>query len=220
MVDKQAPVIVCRGVRIAYDKDVILDDVDLEIPQGCFLPFVGPNGAGKTSLLRAILGLLQPVAGTIETPFHLRPPGYVPQINRIDLIFPVTVLEILLMGCYPVLGNWRRPDAALMKEVEEVLKRFHLEDYADRSFSDLSGGMRQKVLIGRTLLSNADVLIMDEPTTGLDEESEIDILYHLASLAKDDGKTVLFAQHGLELVKNVVEQVCRIQRGKVYLESI
>ena len=212
-------IISCRGVTIAYGPEVILEQVDLDIPHGCFLPFVGPNGAGKTSLLRAILGLLPPAAGTITTPFRQRPAGYVPQINRIDLIFPVTAAEILQMGLYADLGNWGRPSAAQREAITAVLQRFHLEHHAERPFAELSGGMRQKILIGRALLSGAEVLIMDEPTTGLDEESETDVLHHLARLAKE-GKTILFAQHGLDLVKNLVEQVCHIQRGRVFLDRI
>ena len=123
------------------------------------------------------------------------------------------------MGLYADLGNWGRPTEQQNEAIEAVLKRFHLADYAQRAFSELSGGMRQKVLIGRALLSQADVLILDEPTTGLDEDAEVDVLHHLARLA-DEGKTVLFAQHGLDLVKDHASLICRIQRGRVGLESL
>lgn len=208
------PIISCRGVVLGYGQDVILEKVDLEIPRGAFLPFVGPNGAGKTTLLRAILGLKEVQAGTITTPFGRSPPGFVPQHQSIDLLFPVVARDIVMMGLFPRLGWWRRPSVEDRRQVDRLLVRFNLGAHGGKAFHELSGGMRQKVLIARALAAGADVLIMDEPTASLDADSENELIGLLHDLAVRDGKTVLFAQHGLDLVRNLTSQVCWVHRGR------
>ncbi len=207
-------VVLCRGVCIGYDRDLVLDGVDLEIPRGAFVPFVGPNGAGKTTLLRAILGLLPLRSGTIETPFDTVPAGFVPQHQSIDLLFPVVMRDIVMMGLYPRLGWWGRPSPADREHVDRLLVRFNLSAHSSKAFQELSGGMRQKVLIARALVTGADVLVMDEPTASLDADSEREVIHLLHELAAKDGKTVLFAQHGLDLVRHLTDDVCRVNRGK------
>ncbi len=218
MSDPRTPII-CRGVSVAYDQDVILDGVDLEIPQGSFLPFVGPNGSGKTTLLRAILGLLPLRSGTIETPFDLVPAGFVPQHQSIDLLFPVTARDIVRMGLFPKLGWWRRPSASDEASIDDLLKRFGLDNHGAKSFNELSGGMRQKILIARALASGADVLVMDEPTAALDACSEMEVIRLLHDLSQGHGKTVLFAQHGLEQIRALTDRICRVGRGKASIVS-
>ncbi|MBP7635934.1 metal ABC transporter ATP-binding protein [Candidatus Ozemobacteraceae bacterium] len=208
------PVILCRGVCVGYDQDLVLDGVDLEIPRGAFVPFVGPNGAGKTTLLRAILGLLPLRAGTIETPFDTVPAGFVPQHQSIDLLFPVVMRDIVMMGLYPRLGWWGRPSSADREHVDRLLVRFNLSAHSMKAFHELSGGMRQKVLIARALVTGADVLVMDEPTVSLDADSEREVIHLLHELSTKDGKTVLFAQHGFDLVRHLTDEVCRVNRGK------
>ncbi len=207
------PIISCRDVTLAYGQDVILDKVDLEIPRGSFLPFVGPNGAGKTTLLRAILGLKEVRSGTITTPFRHLPPGFVPQHQSIDLLFPVVARDIVMMGLFPRLGWWGGASAEDQRQVDRLLERFNLAAHGAKAFHELSGGMRQKVLIARALAAGAEVLIMDEPTASLDADSENELIGLLYDLAVRDGKTVLFAQHGLDLVRNLTSQVCWVHRG-------
>lgn len=102
------PIISCENLAIGYGPEVILDEVNLTITPGMFLPFVGPNGAGKTTLLRCLLGLVKPRRGKLITPFGIKPPGYVPQHKSIDPLFPVSVAQIVSMGFYPQIGWWRR----------------------------------------------------------------------------------------------------------------
>ncbi len=216
MTDRR-PLIVLRGVSVAYDQDPILARVDLEIPAATFLPFVGPNGAGKTTLLRAILGLLPIRGGQLETPFANRPPGFVPQQQNIDLLFPVVARDIVLMGLFPKLGWWRRPGDDDQALVDRLLDRFGLTGHDHKAFHELSGGMRQKVLIARALADGAEVLVMDEPTAALDADSEREVITLLHDLTVKDGKTVLFAQHGLDLVRPLTDRVCRVGRGRADL---
>ena len=178
------PIIRCRGLTVGYGREAVLRGVELEVPRGAFLPFVGPNGAGKTTLLRAILGLLRPLAGTIETPFRRSPPGYVPQQKAIDPLYPLSAEQIALMGLYPRLGWWRRPTAADRKLLDAVFEELGLSPHRRKTYGELSGGTKQKTLIARAFLSGAEVFIMDEPTSELDEASEDGVLGHLARLSR------------------------------------
>jgi len=211
------PVISCRHVSIAYGRQEVVHDVCLEIPRGAFLPFVGPNGAGKTTLLRAILGLIRPRRGEIVTPFRTSPAGYVPQQRTIVPLYPVSLRQIVAMGLYPKLGWWRRPNRQLRRVVTEALDAFSLGDHARKRFSELSGGMKQKALLARAFVSGAEVFIMDEPTSQLDEESENDVFAHLLRLSRERGKTVLLAVHGFRDMADVGPQVCLVDHGRVRL---
>ncbi len=217
---KGEAIIRCRGLTVGYGREVVLRGVDLDVPRGAFLPFVGPNGAGKTTLLRAILGLLRPLAGTIETPFHRTPPGYVPQQKAIDPLYPLSAEQIALMGLYPRLGWWRRPSATDRKMLESTLGQLGLAPHRRKTYGELSGGTKQKALIARALLTGAEVLIMDEPTSELDEPSEIEVLHHLARLSREEGKTVLLACHALDHVAALGEHACLVNHGRLRLISM
>jgi ABC-type Mn2+/Zn2+ transport system ATPase subunit len=209
------PIIELDHVSVAYGRDEVVHDVCLAIQPGIFLPFVGPNGAGKTTLLRVILGLLKPRKGRITTPFHRCQPGYVPQQKSIDRLYPVSTRQIVAMGLYPRLRWWRpfrRPDK---EAVQHVLEQFNLAEHAQKTFGELSGGMRQKTLIARALVGGAEVLIMDEPASELDEQSEKDLLGHLSRLSRDQGKTVLLAHHGLGPIRELAPLLCRVDHGRV-----
>ena len=214
------PIIVCDRVSIAYGRQEVVHDACLEIPRGVLLPFVGPNGAGKTTLLRAILGLLKPSAGNIRTPFADKPAGYVPQQKSIDPLYPVSTRQIVEMGLYPELGPWRRPGAEQRRRVDDVLARFGLAEHRRKTFGELSGGMKQKTLLARALVSGAEVFVLDEPTSELDEDTERDVLAHLVALVRDEGKTVLLAHHGLDQAAALADRVCVVHHGRVHLDTI
>jgi ABC-type Mn2+/Zn2+ transport system ATPase subunit len=211
------PIIVCDHVSLAYGRDEVVHDACLSILPGSFLPFVGPNGAGKTTLLRAILGLLKPRAGRIVTPFHRRRPGYVPQQKAIDRLYPVSTRQIVEMGLYPQVGWWRRLSRTQHATVQHVLEQFNLAEHARKTFGELSGGMRQKAMIARALAGGAEVFIMDEPTSELDEQSEKDLLGHLFRLSRECGKTVLLAHHGLDHISEFAPDLCLVKHGRVSL---
>ena len=214
------PIIVCDRVSIAYGRQEVVHDACLEVPRGVLLPFVGPNGAGKTTLLRAILGLLKPSAGNIRTPFADTPAGYVPQQKSIDPLYPVSTRQIVEMGLYPELGPWRRPGAEQRRRVDDVLARFGLAEHRRKTFGELSGGMKQKALLARALVSGAEVFVLDEPTSELDEDTERDVLAHLVALVRDEGKTVLLAHHGLDQAAALADRVCVVHHGRVHLDTI
>ena len=194
-------IITCRGLHVSYGREPVLRGVNLTVGKGGFLPLVGPNGAGKTTLLRAIIGLVRPSAGIIETPFDQEPPGYVPQQGVIDLMFPMPVAGIVAMGLYPKLGWWR----------------LGLAGHGHKGFAELSGGMRQKALIARALVAGPQVLILDEPTAGLDQESQDEIMSHLKRINQQDGRTIIMAHHGESLLAGVADQVCQVEHGRVFM---
>jgi ABC-type Mn2+/Zn2+ transport system ATPase subunit len=208
------PIIVCEGVCIAYDREDVIHDASVEVESGAFLPFVGPNGAGKTTLLRAILGLLKPREGRIDTPFAERPPGYVPQEKALDQVFPVSLRQIVAMGLYPELGVWGRATRCQRERVDAALAEFGLAEHRKKCFAELSGGMRQKALLARAFVSQADVFVMDEPTSELDEEAETEVLQHLYRLSAEEGKTVLISHHGLDRIAELAPSVFMFEHGR------
>lgn len=210
-------IITCEDVCVAYGRQEVLHGINLSIPRGALLPFTGANGSGKTTLLRAILGLLPIRGGTIETPFHERPAGYVPQHRVIDPLYPVSVSQIVEMGLHPE-RKWFRPLSAEQKRAaQDALEQLGMAEHARKNFRELSGGMKQKVLIARALVCRPDVIIMDEPTSELDERSENDVLNHLKRLNQEQGKTVLMVHHDLELARKLSPTVCKVGRGKAEL---
>ncbi len=216
-----SPIITCRRLSLGYGSNTILSDVNLALPSGVFLPFVGPNGAGKTTLLRAILGLLQPLAGTLSTPFDTCPPGYVSQQKAIDPLYPVSVLDIVLMGAYRDMGwHGRTRKKESLDAAMRILERFGLAEHRHKTFDQLSGGMRQKTMVARALAGGARVLIMDEPTTELDHRSQRELLDMLHDAAHVDGRTVLLVHHGLELIMNMADTVCLVNDGTAALVPI
>lgn len=202
-----APVIVCRGLAVAYGGREVLSGVDLAIPRGALLPVVGPNGAGKSTLLKALLGLV-PSRGEIRRDFGARPPAYVPQRAALDPLFPLTVRDLVAMGLYPELGPWRRAGADGRARIAAALDRFGIAALAGRRLDELSGGQFQKALLARAVVSRAEALFLDEPTSGLDAASEKELLALLRELNTRDGRTVVWVHHRLDQCAALAAQAC------------
>lgn len=193
------PVVELRGVRFGYGSEYVLDDINLHLHSGQFAAVVGPSGAGKTSLLKLILRILEPSVGQIS--YRKSPPlraAYVPQLETVDWNFPVTVKEVVLMGRirHTRYSPWSRP--ADRRLAHEILTQLEINDLADRHIRDLSGGQQQRVFLARALIAEPDILILDEPTTGVDMRSAENILHHLAALNRQ-GMTILLSTHDLNM---------------------
>ncbi len=164
-----------RGVRFGYDRETVLQDVDLRIGPRDFLAIIGPNGGGKTTLLRVILGLEQPWAGEVR--WHRRPApgriGYVPQFSTFDRNFPLTLEDAVLMGRLGQRGLFRRYSREDRVAVGRVLERLKLSPHARSPIADLSGGQMQRALIGRALVAEPEILFLDEPTASVDAETRL-----------------------------------------------
>lgn len=209
------PLIEFNGVSLGYGRSPVLSGVDLDIQQGDFLGIVGPNGAGKTTLLRAILGLIRPASGAITRPVADLRIGYVPQRDSLDTLFPLTVSDVVMMGRYAGMPWYGRPGAADRAAVQEALGHVSISDLAQRHFNSLSGGQKQRTLIARALVSQPELLVLDEPTNGMDLPSEHAILELIRDLHRVDGLTVLMVSHLLSSVVNYAGRIAVVANGTV-----
>jgi ABC-type Mn2+/Zn2+ transport system ATPase subunit len=207
------PVVRLSNAAFGYDGRPVVSGVDLEVGPGAFFGIVGPNGAGKTTLFRGILGLVQPLEGSVER--RERAIGYVPQRETLDAIFPLRVDEVVFMGAYGRLSGWRGLPRAERELARASLDRVAMADSARASFSSLSGGQRQRVLIARALMARPKLLLLDEPTSGVDRAAEARILEVLADLNRRDGIAVLLVSHQLALVRKAVAEVLWVAEGRV-----
>ena len=201
------------GATLGYGRRAVLTNLTFDIPQGDFLGLVGPNGAGKTTILRAILGSLEAMAGTVTIAPGLRF-GYVPQRDSVDYNFPLKVVDVVLMGRYNRIGLGRRPTKQDADLARQALEHVGILDLADRPLNALSGGQKQRTLIARALVGQPTVLVLDEPTNGMDLVSTTQILGLIRALHERDNLTVLMVSHALNEVANYVERIALVvERG-------
>ncbi len=201
-----SPLIVCEHVSCTYGNAPVVEDVYLTINRGEFVGIVGPSGSGKTTLLKAIIGS-QPVAhGSITISPQLTI-GYVPQVETVDWYFPVTVEEVIVMTRAKTKW-WPRITLQERIEVREVLEKLGIADVANRHIRELSGGQQQRVFLARAMFRQPDILVLDEPTSGVDVRTRHEILHLLADLHQD-GLTILLTTHDLNgLAAHLPRVIC------------
>jgi zinc transport system ATP-binding protein len=209
--------IVLDRVSASYDGRPALEDVSFQVPQGDFAALIGPNGAGKSTILRLLLGLVRPTSGRVQVFGHPpgrdeRPIGYVPQKVVIPRGFPITVLEVALMGRTGILGPGRRPGARDRELAVASLALVGLADDATRRFQDLSGGQQQRVLIARALCGEPRLLLLDEPTAGLDSGARARFYSLVCELQHAQGLTLLCATHDLDVVGEHADALILLDR--------
>ena len=197
---------------LGYGRRAVLTDISFDIPEGDFLGLVGPNGAGKTTILRALLGSLTPLSGTVSRAPTLRF-GYVPQRDQVDYNFPLKVLDVVMMGRYDRIGLGRRPTQDDRRRAHQALEHVGVDRLADRALADLSGGQKQRTLIARALVGEPNVLVLDEPTNGMDLVATTQILGLVRELHDRDRLTVLMVSHALNEVANYVERIALVVEG-------
>jgi len=202
-------------VTLGYAGTPVLRHVSFAIEAGEFCALLGPNGAGKTTLFRGVLGLIPVLAGRIDYGFDRRasPPGYVPQKEALDPIFPVTAHEVVLMAAAARNGPLRPISRQQRRLATECLARVGLASAADQPFWTLSGGQKQRVLIARALAVEPRVLLLDEPTAGVDPTAEAAITDAIARLNRDQALTVVLVSHHLRLVRQVAQSAIWVDQG-------
>ena len=200
----------CAHLSCAYDQTLAISNVNIEIRHGDFVGIVGPSGSGKTTLLRAILGTVKPVHGHVTKKPGLRM-SYVPQVESVDWNFPVTVLEVMVMTrsrtrLIPRISPQER------EEAETVLERLGLAGLGNRHIRELSGGQQQRVFVARALFHRPELLILDEPTSGVDVRTRHEVLHLLADL-HEDGVSIVLTTHDLNgLAAHLPRVVCMNKR--------
>lgn len=191
-------------LTVAYHQKPVLWDIDLQIPKGCLMAIVGPNGAGKSTLIKAILDIINPLAGTITVDGksydeQKKKIAYVPQRGSVDWDFPTKVLDVVMMGTYGKLGWLKRPGKKEKEDAQNALQKVGMLHFQDRQISQLSGGQQQRVFLARALVQDAEIYFMDEPFQGVDATTEVAIIELLKEL-KNQGKTVIVVHHDLDTV--------------------
>ena len=209
-----------NNLSVYYGEDCALENISLNVQEHEFLGIIGPNGGGKTTLLKAILGLIQPQTGTIQIfgqsgDKGRRHIGYVPQFSRFDRRFPISVEEVVLMGRLARRSPWfvrfADQDRTL---VESLLARLEIADLKHRQIGQLSGGQLQRVLIARALAVDPRILILDEPTASVDSASKTRIYEILKELNKE--MTILIVTHDLSAVSSNIDKIACLNQQLFY----
>lgn len=210
-------VISLTHLLFSYEQTPILEQDFMEIKQGSFIGIIGPNGGGKTTFLKLLMGFLKPKRGNIEI-FGLSPEkartqiGYVPQIHKCDREFPITVKELVLLGALTNKSLFGSYPKQIKDKADFLMEELGLLEHAKKMFGSLSGGLAQRALLARALLSDPKLLLLDEPTANVDPSSTRAIIKNLSSFKGE--KTVLIVTHDFKTIAEDVDQVLCIQ-GKI-----
>ena len=212
------PILSLKKITAGYDKDIILQDVDLDIYEHDFLGIIGPNGGGKTTLLKVILGLLKPFSGTVVYPASKQNLfGYLPQNSRFDQRFPIDVTEVVLSGLLSEKGLHKSYSRADRSKAWELLEKYGMGDYRKAAIGELSGGQMQRVFLCRAIISSPRILILDEPTTYVDSNFEKEFYTILEELNKN--LSIVMVSHDLGTICSYVKTIACVNRGLHYHNS-
>ncbi len=212
-----------KHLFVAFQDKIVLEDISFRVERGEFWGILGPNGSGKTTLLRTLLGLIEPLSGTVR--LFGRPPaelknlrdriGYVPQHAQIDFGFPLRVRDAVMLGRSRKIGIGRRPKEEDYRAVQRALELVEITDLADRQIGRLSGGQRQRVLIARALALEPELLLLDEPTAALDVNSAEGFYEWLHAMHLKMKLTLLLVTHDVAAVSRHVSAVACLNRRLV-----
>lgn len=213
-----SPVIMLEDVWVRYNGRDVLENIHLTVRSGEIVSIVGPNGAGKTTLLNVILGFITPYKGRVyvlgRDPKHIIGTGrigFLPQIHEADRLFPVNAFDVAAMARYAGKRPGGRLDEEDRRIIREALDRVEMGGKANHHFGTLSGGQQQRVLIARALAARPELLILDEPSTGLDAVVQ-DTFYQLLTRLRDEGLTILIVSHDVGAVSSIVDQIACLNK--------
>jgi zinc transport system ATP-binding protein len=213
------PIVQITDLDFAYNGQRVLENVNLTVREGDFIAMIGPNGGGKTTLLKLMLGLLKPGQGEIRV-MGRRPSrvshqiGYVPQDVNINRRFPITAMDVVLMGKLAPGRRWSKNNAQDRRDAMEALDRIDMAGFADRRIGELSGGQRQRVFIARALVTGPRLLLLDEPTASIDSRGQTDFYQLLKRLNGEI--SIVVVSHDLLVVSTYVKSVACVNRRLHY----
>ncbi|CAN5711899.1 metal ABC transporter ATP-binding protein [soil metagenome] len=203
-------------LTVRYGHILALDDVDLTIPGGSVTGLIGPNGGGKSTLIKAIAGEVADVNGSLR--FGGQPLdrsrtriAYVPQARAVNWDFPLSARDLVMMGLYRDLGWFRRPSQSENRRVEQALSRLGMEGMGDRHISQFSGGQQQRLFLARAIVQYPDIVLLDEPMTGLDLTTR-DIIHQMVEEFVENGAAVILASHDLDEIRQLSDQLVCLNR--------
>jgi zinc transport system ATP-binding protein len=219
IIDHTHSIVELNNVSFGYTDELVVKDVSLKIHTGDYLGIIGPNGGGKSTLLKLMLGLLTPRKGSITlfgTPLTKFKDwykiGYVPQRNIFDSSFPVTVEEVVTMGTYPKRGFFHVTTKEDRQAVKKALDQVEMWEYRKRQIGDLSGGQQQRIFIARALVSQPEIIFLDEPTVGVDAKTQKEFYNLLRSLNQTMNLTLVLVSHELDVVAHESTELTYINR--------
>ena len=211
-----------KNVSFAFDHFPVLEKVDIKISKGDFIGVVGPNGGGKTTFLKLICGLLEPTKGKVfifgKRPSEFYPKiSYVPQVSKIERDFPISLLELVMLGavnnCKSAFFSEKQEKERLRKKALKLIKQLGLLNYQHQAFGTLSGGQAQKALIAKALISDPEIVVLDEPTANIDVKGERVVFDLIKKELK--GKTILMVSHDLNIVIKDVKKIIFVDEKTV-----
>lgn len=194
-----------KHLNVSYYEQLVLNDINLNIPKGVMCAISGPNGAGKTTLVKSILNFIPHLTGSIkingkELKKEIDNISYVPQKESVNWQFPTTVSDVVLMGTYRELGWFKRPGKTQKDKANQAMKQLGILDLTNKEIASLSGGQQQRVFLARMLCQDADIIFLDEPLVGIDKKSE-QIIMNILNQLKEEGKTIIVVHHDLATIE-------------------
>ena len=206
------------NLSIGYNNQPVLSGISLSIARASFTAILGANGSGKSTLLKTVLGLIPPVAGRIKTASEGEQLifGYVPQAIQFDPVYLLTAFDVALMGAYGRVRPGRLIPSEERAFTRECLRAAGAEEFSRKRFGELSGGQKQRVLIARALTTRPDILVLDEPTAGVDHAATHSVLEFISQVRRERKITVLLVTHDFAAVRRHAEQVIWLHEGRVF----
>lgn len=212
--------IICKNASLGYEDGIVTENLNFTVNSGDYLCILGENGSGKSTLIKALLGLRPPVSGDIKWEgFSAREIGYLPQQTPVQRDFPASVREIVLSGCLAKCGLRPFYNKADKKLAEKNMKQLHIENIADRCYRELSGGQQQRVLLARALCATSEMLLLDEPVTGLDPKAQVD-LYELIAGLNRKGITVIMVSHDIGSSLKYASHILHIGKKQLFFGTV